>query len=177
MFEDEQEQEEYNCKGFVPFSIHNTPQMRHVVGSFLSGGLFTAAWLLAVDGAILGEKWEGYKSPPWFMWIPGGVSSFVLLMMNIVSVNDIHPYTLLFDANLSQKVRFWLFLTFALGFGAIIAIIWMMVDEYNGMDGFHIWPGLCLVLQNVFIFSSGLIFLLSRRISPEEGYDEVMTGF
>jgi len=174
MFEEEQEEEECTCKGFVPFSFRSTPQIRHTVGSFISGGLFAVGWLFAADGAVVGNTWEGFKSPPWFMYLPGIISTFVLLMMNIVSVNDLHPYSLLFDNTLSQKVRLWLFLSFAIGFGAVISIVWMMVVQYNGMQGMFIWPGLCLVLQNVLIFVSGILFLLARQVNEElENGDEL----
>jgi hypothetical protein len=38
-------------------------------------------------------------------------------------------------------VRAWLFVAFAIGFGAIGASIWMCVDSYQHESGSKMWPG------------------------------------
>ncbi len=92
----------------------------------------------------------------------------------MVSLNDMHPFSLMFSEDISHKgtppsthpppvlrvasgdshhtphtralrcvctVRAWLFVAFAIGFGAIGASIWMCVDSYQHESGSKMWPG------------------------------------
>eukprot|EP01089_Gocevia_fonbrunei_P015646 TRINITY_DN4629_c0_g1_i2.p1 TRINITY_DN4629_c0_g1~~TRINITY_DN4629_c0_g1_i2.p1 ORF type:complete len:145 (-),score=17.45 TRINITY_DN4629_c0_g1_i2:54-488(-) len=137
---------------------------------------FITGWLLCVDGAVIGNKWAGYHAPPWFMFLPGIVSTFTLVMTNLVSVNDIHPFSMFFSEDISRKVRVWLLISFSLSFGAIIAIVWMMITEYQDYSGNAIYPGVAMILQNVCILISSLLFLMARQVNEELEYDALSTG-
>jgi hypothetical protein len=153
----------WNCKFDSNF--------RHNFGSLLAGCLFMAGWLIWIDGAVAGNKFQDFKAPPWYFYLPGFITSFVLIMMNLVSLNDLHPFALVFSEDISYKVRAWLFVAFALGFGSLGASIWMCVDSYGHEPGDRVWPGVALVLQNVIILFSSVLLLFARKVSEEdEGY-------
>ncbi|ELR24969.1 uncharacterized protein ACA1_301700 [Acanthamoeba castellanii str. Neff] len=141
---------------------------RHRVGSFIAGCLFVAGWLIWIDGAVAGNQFSGWREPPWYFYLPGFISTFVLLMMNMVSLNDMHPFSLMFSEDISHKVRAWLFVAFAIGFGAIGASIWMCVDSYQHESGSKMWPGISLILQNAIIFASSVVLLFARKTEEEE---------
>lgn len=48
-------------------------------------------------------------------------------------------------------VYIWLFIGFVLGFGSLIASIWILIGAYI-IPGHNIWPGLGLFAQNLFIY-------------------------
>jgi len=41
---------------------------------------FTAAWLIWIDGAVSGNKFSDWKEPPWYFYLPGFISTAVLVM-------------------------------------------------------------------------------------------------
>jgi hypothetical protein len=46
-----------------------------------AGGLqFVAGWLIWIDGAVAGNHFSGWREPPWYFYLPGFISTFVLLM-------------------------------------------------------------------------------------------------
>jgi Uncharacterised protein family (UPF0220) len=56
----------------------------------------------------------------------------------------------------------WLFTGFVIGFAAIIASIWIMVDDVTTAAVSNVWPGVALLLQNSFILVSSLIYKFGR---------------
>ena len=51
-----------------------------------------------------------------------------------------------------EGARLWLLTGFILGFGALIAAIWILFQEYVATSNYGAWPGVALVAQNVLIF-------------------------
>jgi hypothetical protein len=62
----------------------------------------------------------------------------------------------------SHGAKLWLFTGFVIGFAAIIAAIWIMVEEFTVATAGNVWPGVALLLQNVFILLSSLIYKFGR---------------
>ncbi|RWS15845.1 transmembrane protein 50A-like protein [Dinothrombium tinctorium] len=52
-----------------------------------------------------------------------------------------------------RACRIWLFIGFVLGFGSIIASIWIMFGVYVLPSKTPIYPGIGLFLQNILIFA------------------------
>lgn len=64
----------------------------------------------------------------------------------------------------TNGVKVWLFTGFVLGFSALIASIWLMISEFtqeteNKQES---WPGIALLLQNVLILMSSLLYKFGR---------------
>jgi len=130
--------------------------------------LFAVAWLLWIDGAVIGNKHDQI-TPPWYAYLIGVFATFVFVLMNLVSLNDLHPFALFFSQDISGKVRAWLFVSFACGFGVLGGAIYICVDSYGGgkASGNAVWPGVALVLQSALILASAVVFLFARQIDEE----------
>lgn len=62
----------------------------------------------------------------------------------------------------ARGARIWIFVGFVLGFAAIIAAVWIMVATFSDKNEFSKWPPVSLLLQNVFIFLSSLVYKFGR---------------
>ena len=66
----------------------------------------------------------------------------------------------------TNGVKVWLFTGFVLGFSALIASIWLMVSEFtqdvDPKQDSDSWPGIALLLQNVLILMSSLLYKFGR---------------
>eukprot|EP01087_Luapelamoeba_hula_P007189 TRINITY_DN1746_c1_g1_i1.p1 TRINITY_DN1746_c1_g1~~TRINITY_DN1746_c1_g1_i1.p1 ORF type:complete len:159 (-),score=23.47 TRINITY_DN1746_c1_g1_i1:200-676(-) len=155
----------YNDEGF-----RFDAAFRHRFGSLLAGTLFAVAWLVWIDGAVIATHTDGYVNPPWYAYIIGVCGTVVFILMNMVSLNHMHPFALMFAHDMSAKVRAWLFVSFALGFGVLAAAIFVCVDSYGHEKGTKVWPGVALVVQNVLLLVSSVLFLFARKIDEEDDY-------
>lgn len=62
-----------------------------------------------------------------------------------------------------NRIRVWLFIGFVLGFSSIIAATWIMIADFSIIDEkASRWPGVALLLQNLFIFFSSLLYKFGR---------------
>jgi hypothetical protein len=75
-------------------------------------------------------------------------------MINAVNWSDL--YGLGFSSVDSEltRVRVWLFVSFVIAFGGIIAAVWIACANWfvNEQTPLTHWPGIALILQNVLIF-------------------------
>jgi hypothetical protein len=58
----------------------------------------------------------------------------------------------------SNGVKVWLFTGFVLGFAAMIAAVWLMVEEFHEKPE----PGIALLLQNIMILLASLLYKFGR---------------
>lgn len=69
-----------------------------------------------------------------------------------------------FESGYENRIRVWLFIGFVLGFSSIIAATWIMIADFTIIDEkASKWPGIALLLQNVFIFFSSLLYKFGRQ--------------
>jgi hypothetical protein len=82
-------------------------------------------------------------------------------MINAVNWSDL--YGLGFSSVDSEltRVRVWLFVSFVIAFGGIIAAVWIACANWfvNEQAPLTHWPGVALILQNVLIFVRYFSFL------------------
>eukprot|EP01048_Picozoa_sp_COSAG05_P030074 COSAG05_NODE_10247_length_575_cov_4.981092_1_plen_75_part_00 len=68
----------------------------------------------------------------------------------------------------------WLFFSFLVMFGTIIAAVWIMVQEFIPKDKFSTqWPGIAMTIQCVCQLLSAVIMFIGR----ENGGGQSMGGF
>ncbi|KAL6077661.1 hypothetical protein QOT17_002129 [Balamuthia mandrillaris] len=147
--------------------IPNKTRFRHTVGSLFAGILFAIGWALWLDAALISNRLEGYHAPPWWFYLPGPFATVILLLMNMVSLNDLRPSSLL-SSEVSGRVKVWLFFVAFLVFGCLTMALWMSIDEYKGYTDKSVWPGVALVLQSVIILISSLLLMVARAQNEEE---------
>lgn len=74
----------------------------------------------------------------------------------------------------SYAVHIWLFIGFVLGFGALIASVWILFGAYV-VPGHNVLPGLGVFAQNLFIFL-GFVYTTLLQLSQQRT-DNVFTFF
>jgi hypothetical protein len=144
-------------------------KFREIVMAYASGVLFAVAWWLWIDAVAYSVIKNDPVQTVFGHWIPGIVSTVALLMINAVNWSDL--YGLGFSSVDSEltRVRVWLFVSFVIAFGGIIAAVWIACANWfvNEQTPFTQWPGIALILQNVFIFISGILYRFAKP-PPEE---------
>jgi len=145
--------------------------------SYLSGVLFAIAWWLWIDGHAFSNTFERpdtHSAVTFGHYVPGIVSTLALVMVNVVSWKDLGGFNWGFSEDAVQtRVRVWLFLSLVIAFGGIIGAIWSAVEHWFNMNPKpdHEWPGIALILQNVLIFVSSMLYRF--KTSDTDGYEAV----
>merc|ERR1719282_614102 len=146
--------------------------INHLVGSVLAGLLFALGWWLLIDGAVYTSQKEGF-SLEWYEYFPAVCSSVFLIMINLVSLDHMHPdNTQIFMTNNDSRpmmIKIWLFVWFTLSFCAIGGGISIMIIKYP-----HNYLGWTVLAQPVIVFLSALLWLLSRRTGSADNVDPMM---
>lgn len=75
-------------------------------------------------------------------------NAFSIYRINSVSSSRIEMYSY---GGGDYTVHIWLFIGFVLGFGSLIASLWILFGAYV-VTGVNILPGLGIFFQNLFIF-------------------------
>jgi len=135
-------------------------EKRNAVASIISGAFFFTGWWVIIDVAARYPSSSDFNHAYHVCGVLGTVSLF---MINAVSNGQIRgdSYT---SGFLGQHgARVWLFIGFVLGFGAIIAAVWILFGVYVIPDNVtHLYPGIGIFFQNMFIFLGSLMFKFGR---------------
>ena len=124
-------------------------------------------------------------------YLPGIFGSIALVMINVVSWQDLGGLSWGWSEGGRQKmVRAWFFVSLVVAFGSVIASLWMAIEHWFNVNepnpgpepaptsistsydapGVHYkWPGVALILQNVLIFVSALLYRFSKPVEEGEG--------
>lgn len=62
----------------------------------------------------------------------------------------------------SARIRVWLFFSFFLHFGSMIASVWIMASIFLAPTALYQFPGIALTLQSFAIFVASMILLWNR---------------
>jgi len=147
----------------------------------LAGVLFSAGWWLWIDANIYVEahlKKLDEKDPTptilFYYYLPGIFATLGLIMTNLLNLENLNPYSWLFDEAVETKAKIWLFVSFTICFGGIIAAIWIMIQVFlpPNNSGSQ-WPGIALTLQNFLILLSSFILFWSRSERVKGEYEEI----
>jgi len=68
------------------------------------------------------------------------------------------------DDAVQARVRAWLFFSLVVCFGGILASIWVASVHWFQQKPTYDWPGLALILQNVTIFVSAMLFRFAKPL-------------
>jgi len=150
--------------------------LRETVLSYLSGVIFAIAWWLWIDAHAFSNAYERHdtSSPVTFgHYVPGIVSTFALVMINVVNWKDLGGFNWgVSEDSVQTRVRLWLFFSLVVGFGGVIAAIWSATDHWFNMvpKPDYEWPGIALILSNVLIFGSAMLYRFNSS-TEDTGYD------
>eukprot|EP01118_Nematostelium_gracile_P012575 TRINITY_DN461_c0_g1_i1.p1 TRINITY_DN461_c0_g1~~TRINITY_DN461_c0_g1_i1.p1 ORF type:complete len:164 (+),score=35.24 TRINITY_DN461_c0_g1_i1:117-608(+) len=150
--------------------------------TYFAGALFGIGWFLWVDAHVstvhFGLSNADHPDPVPVIkgtyYLPAIVSSVGLIMMNVINLETLNPYSWVFDESIGARVRIWLFLSFSVTIGGLVAAIWIMAAVYmppnNKGDQY---PGIALCLSNLCIVFSALFLLFTRSQRSTENYSEL----
>ncbi|KAH9403910.1 Transmembrane protein 50A [Tyrophagus putrescentiae] len=130
-------------------------EKRNNITSVVSGILFFLGWWIIIDIAARYTSAD-FNSAYHVCGVLGTVSFF---MINSVSTSRIEMYQ--YGVG-SYAVHIWLFIGFVLGFGALIASVWILFGAYV-VPGHNVLPGLGVFAQNLFIFLGSIVFKFGRK--------------
>jgi len=140
--------------------------------SAFSGVLFGIAWFILIDGNVYQNAFH-HDDPSIEVWyyVPGIIATLALLMQNLVNLESLNPSSWLFEDHVSTRVRVWLFCSFVLSFGSIVASVWLMVGVFlpRGSQ----WPGTAMVLQSAIIFISSLSMMWAKSEDESGEYSHL----
>uniref|UniRef100_A0A2M4AG75 Putative transmembrane protein 50b n=1 Tax=Anopheles triannulatus TaxID=58253 RepID=A0A2M4AG75_9DIPT len=133
---------------------------RTIFSSLIASLLFFSGWWIIIDTASVYP--DSFNFSFYICGILGTISFF---MVNAVSNEMLHSGGAMTGGVLGQNgVKIFLFAGFVFGFTAIIAAIWIMVSEFAVNEArTDKYPGYALLIHNIFIFFSTLIYKFGRQ--------------
>ncbi|KAJ6641708.1 Transmembrane protein [Pseudolycoriella hygida] len=135
----------------------NHEYQRNTIASMLAGVLFFTGWWFLIDALTMNS--QAIDATHIILGILGTISLF---MVNSVTQAQLSGDSYNGGFLEARGARIWIFIGFVLGFAAIIAAIWVMVASFSTDSQKSNWPGVSLLLQNVFIFVSSLVYKFGR---------------
>jgi hypothetical protein len=90
-------------------------------------------------------------------WFPGIVGLFGIVMINCFNYSAYATQ----GAQAMSCNNAWLFISFLIMFGTIIAAVWVLVDYFANTN--DMWPGIALVIQTVCQLLSAVVFFIGRE--------------
>lgn len=137
------------------------------ISPFLSGALFGTAWAFWID-ALVYSKTVLHESYPFTYNLPGIVATLALIMMNLVSRDDLSAMGDMYnsDEGSEGRAKLWLFISYCVAFGAVAGSIAVLVTCVQ--NGNNVEIGVGGLVQSGLILVAAL-FLWGFR-TGDEGY-------
>ncbi|XP_008559668.1 transmembrane protein 50A [Microplitis demolitor] len=132
-------------------------EKRNALMSMLAGTLFFTGWWFIIDAhAQYPEEMSGAYH------VCGIFGTISLFMINSVTNAQIRGDAYNGGCLGARGARGWLFVGLVMGFAAVIAACWILFADFVAKDVKHSWPGVGLLLQNLFIFFGSLTYKFGR---------------
>ncbi|THD21420.1 putative membrane protein [Fasciola hepatica] len=131
---------------------------RNFAASVASGFLFALAWWILIDAA---SRYTHDEFPPAYN-TAGVFGTVAFILINLV------PNSALSDDFGSGRARrqaafFCLFFAFVMIFSCVVAACWILFGSYVAAGKTPIWPGVAILLQNILLCISSLIYRFGRK--------------
>eukprot|EP01043_Picozoa_sp_COSAG02_P000689 COSAG02_NODE_13_length_57813_cov_14.298276_23_plen_182_part_00 len=127
-------------------------------------------WWCFIDAAIYNMKDTTIAACPdphkpkdltFAMWLPGIGATLGVVMINCFNYS---AYTNTGDGGSAAACNnAWLFFSYLIMFGCIIASTWIMVEYWLAGDSCTNWPGIASVVQTVCLLISATVFFIGRE--------------
>jgi len=134
---------------------------RNAVASILSGILFFSGWWIIIDVAAIypSDTKDGFLHA---YYTCGVLSTVSMFMINAVSNSQVRGEAMTEGVLGTRGARLWLLLGFVVGFGSLIASIWILFGDFVVNQSANQWRGAALFLQNFLIFIASLVYKFGR---------------
>jgi len=124
---------------------------RNAIAAIASGILFFSAWWIIIDVAASYPNDDSSQNGFLHAYYTCGVLSTVsMFMINAVSNSQVRGEAMTEGALGTRGARLWLLLGFVVGFGSLIASIWILFGDFVVSGAPNQWRGAALFLQNFF---------------------------
>ncbi|CAG0882277.1 unnamed protein product [Cyprideis torosa] len=135
------------------------PEKRNTYASVAAGFLFFTGWWIIIDVAAYYPNQEEFNHS---FHVCGVMGTLSLFMINAISNGQVRGDTFTEGCLGTRGAQVWLLLGFAMGFGSLIASIWILFGDFVVPGKVPIWPGVALFFQNACIFMGSIIFKFGR---------------
>jgi hypothetical protein len=137
---------------------------------YSAGILFGVGWWFLIGTSIVGSNSSGtVVAPPGEFYVPGIVATIALVMINMVSWENLNGSV--FSDGATTKARLWLFFWLALLFGAVIACFWIAFDaNIWKADSIEPFNKAALIIHGLLILFSCLLYRFARDGGSEDGF-------
>ncbi|EEP78202.1 conserved hypothetical protein [Uncinocarpus reesii 1704] len=144
-------------------------------GVYSSGALFSLGFFFLIDAAAFSHssKNGSVVHVKFVDWIPGICSSLGMLVINSIEKSRLTADNLsYFGSGVAWKVRFVLFLGFALLAGGLAGSVTVMVLKYllKGYPLQTLYFGIANVIANGFIMISSVVLWISQNMEDDYTY-------
>ncbi|KAK9801405.1 hypothetical protein WJX73_006990 [Symbiochloris irregularis] len=136
-----------------------------------AGALFGAGWWCWFDALVYSHAvlHEGF---PFTYHLPGWVATLALVLMNLMSRDDLAEATNSYggDDGEAARARCWLFISYLVAFGAVAGSVTVLIQCASASA--HLMVGVGGLLQCGFILLGGLV-LWAFRTEQSDGYGAI----
>ncbi|XP_035905907.1 transmembrane protein 50A [Anopheles stephensi] len=128
---------------------------RTILATLVASLLFFSGWWIIIDTASTYPESFNFS-----YYICGILATISFIIVNAISNDLLHSSGAYTNGILNAgTAKLFLFAGFVLGFTSIIAAIWIMIAEFAVNESrTDKYPGYALLIQNIFIFLSTLIY-------------------
>uniref|UniRef100_A0A6B2LPA9 Transmembrane protein 50A n=1 Tax=Arcella intermedia TaxID=1963864 RepID=A0A6B2LPA9_9EUKA len=121
--------------------------------------MFSVGWWLWIDGHVYSNTFAEAGEVTFWHYVPGICSTLALIMLNLVDLKDLGGISWGFAEDGRQtRIRLWFFLSLVIAFGSLIGAVWSASVHWFDARLPYQWPGVALIVQNVCIFASALLY-------------------
>jgi len=140
---------------------------KEMIMCYIAGITFASAWWIWIDATVWTNRQPGFQEVLGGMYVPGIVGTVALFMINAVSWNEVND-NFMFGEGVSTKAKIWLFFSFLLAFGSLIASIWIAVQYWfmKSNTGSQ-YGGVALIVENLLIFISAMMYRFAKPQNSE----------
>lgn len=131
-----------------------------IVATLVASLLFFTGWWIIIDTASVYPSAFNFS-----YYICGILATISFVMVNAISNEMLHGSAGFTGGILGESgIKVFLFAGFVLGFTAIIAAIWIMIADFAVNESrTDKYPGYALLMHNIFIFFSMIIYKFGRH--------------
>lgn len=133
-----------------------------------TGVLISTGWWILIGGVTYGDQeWLLEQGQPVFQWlfyVPALLVCFSVFLLNLVKPQHL-TNTWEMGADISMRARIWVFITATMAFCCVGSAMWIAANHYPSDVIPTPLPGICLVLQTIFVSAGGVVFFLLRGSS------------
>ncbi|CAH8559982.1 unnamed protein product [Heterobilharzia americana] len=141
------------------FRDANSGRISNSIVSIISGFLFALGWWIAIDAAVMYAEDNA---------LPNAYhTAGVFCTISFILINSV-PNGVLRDEYSDSRIGrrgalICLFIAFSMAFSSVIASCWILFGGYVSVGKKPIWPGVAILLQNLLLCISSLLFKFGRK--------------